>query len=117
MSERNSTPSNAPSATIRDVARLAGVSLATVSNVLNQTRPVAAETAARVMRAATLTNRVVRLLMWDMPFHAEHHLYPSIPFHRLEDTHRLLRDKLGFVQPGYARWNAGFVRKLAGGEG
>ena len=51
MSERNSTPSNAPSATIRDVARLASVSLATVSNVLNQTRPVAAETAARVMRA------------------------------------------------------------------
>lgn len=51
MTERNSTPSNAPSATIRDVARLAGVSLATVSNVLNQTRPVAADTAARVMRA------------------------------------------------------------------
>ena len=51
MSERNSTPSHAPSATIRDVARLAGVSLATVSNVLNQTRPVAADTAARVMRA------------------------------------------------------------------
>jgi len=65
----------------------------------------------------TLTNRVVRLLMWDMPFHAEHHLYPSIPFHRLADAHRLLRDKLGFVQPGYARWNAGFVRKLANGEG
>jgi LacI family transcriptional regulator len=51
MTERNSTPSSSPSATIRDVARLAGVSLATVSNVLNQTRPVAADTAARVMRA------------------------------------------------------------------
>ena len=51
MSQRNSTPSNAPSATIRDVARLAGVSLATVSNVLNRTRPVAADTAAKVMRA------------------------------------------------------------------
>ncbi len=51
MSKLNSTPSNAPSATIRDVARLAGVSLATVSNVLNQTRPVAADTAARVLRA------------------------------------------------------------------
>lgn len=61
----------------------------------------------------TLTNRLVRLLMWDMPFHAEHHLYPSIPFHRLADTHALLRDKLAFIQPGYTRWNAGFVRKLA----
>ena len=31
----------------------------------------------------TLTVWPVRLLMWNMPFHAEHHLYPSIPFHRL----------------------------------
>ena len=62
----------------------------------------------------TLTNQVVRLLMWDMPFHAEHHLYPSIPFHRLGAAHGLLRDKLRFVQPGYARFNAGFVRRLRG---
>ncbi|MCX7380979.1 MAG: fatty acid desaturase [Alphaproteobacteria bacterium] len=61
----------------------------------------------------TLTNRFVRLLMWDMPFHAEHHLYPSIPFHRLDDAHRLIGDKLGFLQPGYARWNLGFMRGLA----
>lgn len=60
----------------------------------------------------TLTNRLVRLLMWDMPFHAEHHLYPSIPFHKLEAAHAVIRDKLGFVQPGYARWNADFVRSL-----
>ena len=64
----------------------------------------------------TLTNRLVRLLMWDMPFHAEHHLYPSIPFHRLRDAHALLREKLAFVQPGYTRFNAGFVRSLRGGE-
>ena len=63
----------------------------------------------------TLTNRIVRLLMWDMPFHAEHHLYPSIPFHRLEDAHGLLREKLRFVQPGYARFNAGYVRELGRG--
>ena len=63
----------------------------------------------------TLTNRIVRLLMWDMPFHAEHHLYPSIPFHRLAAAHALLRDRLRFVQPGYARFNAGFVRSLRNG--
>ena len=38
-------------ATIRDVARLAGVSVATVSHVINGTRPVAPETAARVWKA------------------------------------------------------------------
>ena len=62
----------------------------------------------------TLTNAVVRLLMWNMPYHAEHHLYPSIPFHRLADAHVMLREKLGFVQPGYVRWNLGVVRTLVG---
>ena len=60
----------------------------------------------------TLTVAPVRLLMWDMPYHAEHHLFPSIPFHRLVDAHELLRAKLGYVQPGYARWNIGFLRSL-----
>jgi fatty acid desaturase len=61
----------------------------------------------------TLTNAVVRLLMWNMPFHAEHHLYPSIPFHRLADAHGVLREKLGFVEPrGYVRWNLGVMRQF-----
>lgn len=60
----------------------------------------------------TLTIAPVRLLMWDMPYHAEHHLFPSIPFHRLADAHALIRQKLGFVQPGYVRWNFSFVRSL-----
>jgi fatty acid desaturase len=61
----------------------------------------------------TLTSLPVRLLMWDMPYHAEHHLFPSIPFHRLADAHQLIRTRLGFVQPGYIRWNRDFVRSLA----
>jgi fatty acid desaturase len=60
----------------------------------------------------TLTNGLVRLLMWNMPYHAEHHLYPSIPFHRLPDAHAAIRTRLGFVQDGYLRWNIGFVRQL-----
>jgi fatty acid desaturase len=61
----------------------------------------------------TLTGAAVRLLMWNMPFHAEHHLYPSIPFHRLPDAHRVLRDKLAFVQCGYVRWNLDLIRQFA----
>jgi fatty acid desaturase len=61
----------------------------------------------------TLTNAAVRLLMWNMPFHAEHHLYPSIPFHRLADAHVVLRDRLAVVEPrGYLRWNLAFLRAL-----
>ena len=37
--------------TIHDVARLAGVSIGTVSNVLNQNKKVAPETSARVINA------------------------------------------------------------------
>ena len=60
----------------------------------------------------TLTNPLVRLLMWNMPFHAEHHLYPTIPFHRLPEAHAAIGSKLGCVQKGYARWNVDFVRSL-----
>ena len=62
----------------------------------------------------TLTNPLVRLLTWNMPFHAEHHLYPSIPFHRLPAAHLAIRDHLGFVQRGHARWNLAYVRGLWG---
>jgi fatty acid desaturase len=60
----------------------------------------------------TLTNPIVRLVMWNMSYHAEHHLYPSIPFHRLPDAHRAIRDRLGVLQNGYARWHVMFVRTL-----
>jgi len=60
----------------------------------------------------TLTNPLVRLLMWNMGYHAEHHLYPSIPFHRLADAHQALRDRLGVIQHGYARWHWGYLKGL-----
>jgi fatty acid desaturase len=59
-----------------------------------------------------LTNGLTRLLMWNMPFHTEHHLYPSIPFHRLPDAYAAMRARLGVLQRGYARWHVGFVRTL-----
>lgn len=59
-----------------------------------------------------LTVLPVRLLMWNMPFHAEHHLYPFIPFHRLAAAHAVLRDRLGVVGDGYARWHVAHARAL-----
>ena len=60
----------------------------------------------------TLTIAAVRLLMWNMSYHAEHHLYPSIPFHRLPAAHRALRERLGVLQDGYTRWHLGFLREI-----
>jgi fatty acid desaturase len=49
----------------------------------------------------TLTHPLIRLVMWNMPYHAEHHLYPHIAFHQLPALHALVRDKLIVVAPGY----------------
>lgn len=57
----------------------------------------------------TLTNRLVRLLMWNMPFHAEHHLYPSIPFHQLPQAHAELKKHLVNVAAGYIVANKAVV--------
>ncbi|KAA9009315.1 fatty acid desaturase [Histidinibacterium aquaticum] len=59
----------------------------------------------------TFTNRAVRFLAWNMPYHAEHHAYPSVPFHRLPDLHRLARPHLAETEAGYA----GFHRRYAKG--
>lgn len=49
----------------------------------------------------TLSLAPVRWLAWNMPYHAEHHAYPAVPFHRLPDAHARMRAHLGHVTPGY----------------
>lgn len=61
-----------------------------------------------------LTNPLLRLLMWNMPYHAEHHLYPFIPFHRLAEAHGLLRDRLAHVHPGYVDWHRQYLARIRG---
>ncbi len=60
----------------------------------------------------TLTNRIVRGLAWNMPYHAEHHGHPDVPFHRLPELHAMARPHLEVVQPGYAAFTVGWVRSL-----
>lgn len=60
----------------------------------------------------TLTNPVVRWLMWNMPFHAEHHLYPSLPFHALEAAHRPIAPHLLHCDPGYLAVHRQFLGNL-----
>jgi len=50
----------------------------------------------------TLSVWPVRFLMWNLPYHAEHHLYPSIPFHQLPAAHRYLGPHLRVIARGYA---------------
>ncbi len=52
----------------------------------------------------TLTNRAVRFLAWNMPFHAEHHAAPTVPFHRLPELHDHVRGRIAVLTPGYRRF-------------
>lgn len=49
----------------------------------------------------TLTIWPVRWLMWNMSFHAEHHLVASIPFHALPAAHSHVASALMHLDPGY----------------
>jgi fatty acid desaturase len=60
----------------------------------------------------TLTWFPIRLLMWNMPYHAEHHLFPAIPFHRLPALHREVRDRLRHVARGYVTANREIIEGL-----
>ena len=60
----------------------------------------------------TLTNHVVKLLAWNMPYHAEHHAYPTIPFHKLPDAHRITKPHLGTLTDGYASFAKDYAASL-----
>ena len=59
----------------------------------------------------TFTTRAVRALAWNMPYHAEHHLAPQVPFHRLPALHALIRDRLCVTAPGYAAFTRDYLAR------
>jgi fatty acid desaturase len=62
----------------------------------------------------TLTNRVVRFLAWNMPYHTEHHVAPQVPFHRLPDLHARMRDELRVTAEGYAAFTRDYLMRRLG---
>jgi len=70
-----------------------------VANMLENTR-------------TTITNWVVRKLAWNMPYHAEHHAYPGVPFHQLPEFHRLIERHLKVVEPGYVSFHEKYIETL-----
>jgi len=59
----------------------------------------------------TLTRRLVYRLAWNMPYHAEHHAYPSVPFFRLPELHQLTEKHLRVKQDGYWGFNRDYCRE------
>lgn len=61
----------------------------------------------------TYTNGVVRFLMWNMPYHVEHHVYPAVPFHALPALNRRIKDKLPLTADGYVAFHRDFAAGLS----
>lgn len=64
----------------------------------------------------TRTTRVAvpwRLLAWNMNYHAEHHLLPSVPFHALPRFHALLQGRIP-PRHGYREGHREILARLRG---
>ncbi|QIE54820.1 fatty acid desaturase [Pikeienuella piscinae] len=75
-----------------------------VANMLENTR-------------TTFTTSLVRLLAWNMPYHAEHHSLPAAPFHRLPDLHARMAAHLRETERGYARFHLKTAARLSHSRG
>lgn len=60
----------------------------------------------------TLTNPITNTLAWMMPYHAEHHLYPNVPFHKLAALHQLVAHRVIVEPRGYLAGQAHIIRWL-----
>ncbi|HSA82243.1 MAG TPA: fatty acid desaturase [Geminicoccaceae bacterium] len=57
---------------------------------------------------------LVRRLAWNMPYHAEHHAHPALPFHALPAAHALLKDRIAVQAPGYVAVQREILSTLEG---
>ncbi|WP_170759560.1 fatty acid desaturase [Ruegeria lacuscaerulensis] len=60
----------------------------------------------------TFTNQIVRFLAWNMPYHAEHHAFPNVPFHQLPGLHRWTRAHLKSTSDSYSEFTGDYVHSL-----
>jgi fatty acid desaturase len=53
-----------------------------------------------------------RMLYWNMNYHIEHHLYPSVPFHSLPALNAAIRDELPAPSPSLLAAHAEILRTI-----
>ena len=58
------------------------------------------------------TNKFVKLLMWNMPYHAEHHAYPAVPFHALPKLHNAIKGELKHKTEEYPSFHWTVLKKF-----
>ena len=64
-------------------------------------------------RTRTVTsNRFVRFWLWNMNYHAEHHAWPSIPWHQLPHAHRRIAEQLESWVPSYTALHRNIIGRV-----
>jgi fatty acid desaturase len=66
----------------------------------------------RINTRTTHTNAAVRLLAWRMSYHAEHHCFPSVPFHALARLNALIGQSTKVTARGYLALHRQLLRQL-----
>jgi fatty acid desaturase len=68
---------------------------------------------------STRTNAVMRWLSWQMQYHAAHHAFPGVPFHRLAQLHETIFTLRGTPPPSmtYFGFQLAVLRAFARGRG
>jgi fatty acid desaturase len=46
-----------------------------------------------------------------MPYHVEHHVAPTVPFHRLPELHSQMQDELKVTADGYAAFTRDYLAR------
>jgi fatty acid desaturase len=74
-------------------------------------------TGSAIERTRTmLTNRAIKFLMWNMPYHAEHHAYPAVPWHALPKLHELIQDELRHTDSSYVQFHSRVLSQVYHGQ-
>jgi fatty acid desaturase len=82
------------------IPTIIGVPVARILRVADHTG-CAEETDLRTYARTVKTDPITRFFCWNMPYHCEHHLAASVPFHQLPGLHEKVGDKLNPVDKGY----------------
>jgi fatty acid desaturase len=66
------------------------------------------------LNSRSMTNSwLSRVLYWNMNYHIEHHLYPSVPFHALPALNTAIRDQLPEPSPSLLAAHLEILRTIA----
>jgi fatty acid desaturase len=60
------------------------------------------------------TSGLIKLLMWNMPYHAEHHAFPAVPFHALPHVRQRIQDELKHRTDGYSKFHLQVLKSRNG---